>query len=347
MLLALGAATAHGFDYGGAARVWLGGGIDSNPRREFLSLRGAAPYDAFGALIVSASGKLEPDWGRLRASYDFGGHKFFLVPTEDTVIQAATVDGSIALGRYFGVGIDVGARDRRGADRDYTDLSTRAYVDFVPDAKVNVNAHFGYHRFLYWARFASSSYGITAGGTANYRFTKRHSINLWADVEPRKYNATACLPLTDKFGNTYCDPGPGLAQRADTFFSVGLGYTYRGPFVVSAQYLYIDSSSNSWGETYQRHRLSANAGVRLPAEFTILATATVQFFLYPQGIYLSTDYNAEEHDENANSLSLKVLRPLGKHFDIDFKYAVYFSRLPRNDSTYLRMVGSLGVGWHW
>ena len=44
--------------------------------------------------------------------------------------------------------------------------------------------------------------------------------------------------------------------------------------------------------------------------------------------------------------SLKVVHPLGKHFDIDLRYAVYFNRLGA-DLTYLRMVGSLGASWRW
>jgi hypothetical protein len=77
----------------------------------------------------------------------------------------------------------------------------------------------------------------------------------------------------------------------------------------------------------------------------------VQFAQYPEGLRLSNeqpgapDLKLPEDDENANMASVKIVHPLGKHFDMDFKYAVYFNKL--GNFTYLRMVGSLGVGWKW
>ena len=73
----------------------------------------------------------------------------------------------------------------------------------------------------------------------------------------------------------------------------------------------------------------------------------MQFGQYPEGLLLSSYLATTEDDESANSFSLKFVRPLGPHFDVDFKYTVYFNRLPRNDLNYLRMIGSFGIGWHW
>ena len=37
-------------------------------------------------------------------SYDFGGRKFFLLPSEDTLVQSALLEGALALGRYLDLG---------------------------------------------------------------------------------------------------------------------------------------------------------------------------------------------------------------------------------------------------
>jgi hypothetical protein len=340
MLMALGATAALATDFKGDAHVWAGTGIDSNPRRDFTSQGIGTPPDAFAAAVVTGSGLLQNDWGRLSGSYDFGGRKFLLYPSEDTLVQALTLDGTAALGEYFELGVLGRLRDRRGADRDYTDLSAEAALSFVPDAAVDVRAHVAAHRFLYWNRFSTSFWGPQFGLSASYRFTKRHSVFISADFEPRRFNADAYFKRDDEG-----EPPPPPTQRRDSFFSVGLGYSYRGPFMLTAQYAYLDSSSNSFGETYRRHRFSGTAGLRLPLNFTLLVSGAVQFAQYPDGVFLSSDLIVLEDDENSNSLSIKLVHPLGEHFDLDFKYAVYFNRLLRNDLTYLRMVGSVGIGW--
>ena len=52
-----------------------------------------------------------------------------------------------------------------------------------------------------------------------------------------------------------------------------------------------------------------------------------------------------EDDENTNNLTVKLVYPLGPKVDVDVKFAVYYSRLARNDLNYLRLVGSLGFSW--
>ena len=123
MLLALGAASTEAADFRGDARVWLGLGIDSNPSRDFTSPGTSTPYDAFGAAIAALSGAVTGERGRLFGGYEFGGRKFFGFPSQDTEVQSATLDGSLNRGRSLVVGIDGRARDRRGAERDYSDRS--------------------------------------------------------------------------------------------------------------------------------------------------------------------------------------------------------------------------------
>lgn len=346
LLVTLCAVTAHAVDFKGDLRAWSGTGLDTNPRRDFTSAGVFPTYDLFVPVVASGSATLLWEKAQLSGSYDVAGRKFFLFPSEDTVIQSALLDGSFALGRYFGVGANFRVRDRRGAERDYTDLGAEAYVEFIPDAKLDVKVRGGWHRFLYWNRFAASHWGSAFGASAAYRFNKRHSVFLHGDLEPQSFNAKACLRFEGpNIGQFSCQSDPPPPVRQDTVLSVALGYTYRGPFQLMVQYAYLDSTSNSWGETFRRHRLSATLGVRLPLGFTLLSSGAVQFAQYPDGVFLSSDLVVLEDDENANMLTVKLVHPLGPHVDIDFKYAVYFNRLVRNDLTYLRMVGSLGFSW--
>lgn len=354
ILLTLGAATTNAAGFTGNARAWTGAGLDTNPRRDFTTSDIIPPYDIFAGALVSLNGTVDTDsgWGRLYGSYDFAGRKFFLYPSEDTLIQSITLDGSIGLGKYFGVGLSGKIRDRRGAQREYSDLSGEAYVEFVPDAHINLKVRAGAHRFLYWNLFSSSFYGPSFGASLVYRFNKRHSVFMLGDFEPHTFNADACVRVdTGNPEEVLCGVDPPPPVRSDAVISVAAGYSYRGPFHLSTQYSYIDSSSNSYAETFRRHRISATLGLRLPLDFTVLLSGAVQFVQYPEGLKLineqpgAPDLKVPEDDENANTVTLKIVHPLGKHFDMDFKYSVYFNKLGR--FTYLRMVGSLGVGWKW
>lgn len=352
LILSLVSAGAGAADFSGNARAWLGIGIDSNPRRDFVSPTISTPIDAFAGALISLNGTIDTEHVRLFGSYEIAGRKFILAGTEDTFIQSAFVDANSLLGQYFAVGISGRAKDRRGAQRDYTDLGLDGYVEFTPDPHIVLKVRAGPHRFLYWNLFSSSYWGPSAGVSVLYRFNKRHSAFLLSDFEPHSHNANACVRIdTGDPNEVLCQFDPAPPRRSDAVISVAAGYTFRGPFHLTAQYAYIDSSSNSFAETWRRHRVSATFGLRLPWDFTLLLAGAVQFANYPEGLRLinaqpgNPDLKVAEDDENANYASLKLIHPLGKHFDIDFRFAFYFNQL--GGYSYRRAVGSLGVGWKW
>lgn len=334
VLLAL---PAGAVEFKGKVRATVGPGFDSNPRRDFTS-SGIAPVpDGFLAGFLQTQGSLLFERVQLSGAYDAAGRKFlFTAPTEDTLVQSGVLDALWAVHELVDLEGTLKARDRRGAGRDYSDLSADAVVGFLPDPHVEVRARGGGHRFLYWDRFAASYFGPSFGITGRYRFDKRHSLWLSGDFEPRRFNA-------DRVNNPGLDPDPSPIERHDSYFSAAAGYSYRGPFQASLSYAYQDSSSNSFGESYRRHRIAGSAAFLLPLDFTVLLSGALTFASYPDGIYLSSELIVLEDDENANNVSMKLVYPLGEHVELDLRGALYFSRLIRNDLTYLRFTTMLGV----
>ncbi len=335
-LLLASAATAAEFQAHG--RVWVGPGFDSNARRDFVSEGIGTQPDGFAFALgqVDAQAVFFDRW-RVVGAYDIAARKFFQLPTEDTVVQAAQLESTVALGRYFQVGLAGRVRDRRGAERDYTDLVGGAVVDFLPDAHLDVRLNVSAHRFLFYNRFAYSFWGPDGALTARYRFDRRHSIAAFGAWNPRTYNANA-TPYPGPEGM----PVPVLT-RQDAVLGAGLSYTYRGPFHVTLGYAYVDQTSNSYGETIRRHRLSVTGGLRLPWKVTAVASATLQLSSFPDGVYLSPDLTVVEDAENASNATLKLVRPLTKWLDLDLRYALYVNVLPGNGFLYLRHVASVGV----
>ncbi len=120
----------------------------------------------------------------------------------------------------------------------------------------------------------------------------------------RARGATAWRPGPPRSGE-----GPPLGRRKDGALSAGASYTYRGPVALGLTYTFQEISSNSFGETVLRHRLSGSAGLRLPWNVTLLAQGALGLSRYPDGIFLSPEIILVEEDEGQNSLSLKLARP--------------------------------------
>ena len=87
-------------------------------------------------------------------------------------------------------------------------------------------------------------------------------------------------------------------------------------------------------------------GVALPWELTFLLNGQLRISTYPDGIFLSPEILTLEDDENLSSVSLKLLRPIGDHVDVDVRYAFFYGRLPTNGFEYLRHLVSAGVSVH-
>lgn len=337
--LLLTATSASAAEFQGRARLWLGPAIDTNAKRDFVSEELSPQSDLFLFGLGQLEGILRLGENvRLIGSYDVSGRKFLFIPTEDTVVQAAQLEATVSFLKYFAFGLAGRARDRRGAERDYTDLVGGAVLDFLPSASVDVRAQVSAHRFLFYNRFAYSFWGPDGTLTARYRINRRHSVSLFGSFNARTYNGDARA----RPGPEGAEPPPAMV-REDNVFGGGVSYSFRGPFHFTFSYSYFDQASNSFGESVQRHRLNATAGVRLPWELTLLASVTWQPAVFPEGVYLSPDLTVLEEDENVSSLTLKLVRPLSKYFDLDVRYAGFLGFLPQNEFLYLRHVVSVGV----
>lgn len=323
----------------GHARAWLGPGVDTNAKREFVSYDVIPVADGFVFGLAQLDGTAQFfDRLRLAGSYDVAARKFIAFPTEDTVVQSAQLEATVQFMGVFAAGVSGRARDRRGAERDYTDLVGGAVLDFFPTAAIDVRAQLQAHRFLFYNRFAYSFWGPDGSLNARYRFDRRHSVSLSGTYNARTYNANA-RTHPDEMGQV-TDSG---VTRFDPVFSGAISYSYRGPFHLTASYAYVDQTSNSYGETVKRHRLSLTAGVRLPWKITALGSITWQPSLFPDGVYLSPDLTVTEDDENMSSLTLKLVRPLNAWIDLDVRYAGYLGIYPQNNFLYLRHVVSAGL----
>jgi len=339
LLLCLAAGPAEAADLEGQARVWLGPGFDSNARRDYVSGGNGTTPDLYLYGLGEVAGTLRVgERLTVRGGYQLGGRAFLFLGSESTVLQDAQLSAQLKALDWLRLGVVGRARDRRGADRSYTDLQGGLSVEVVPDAHLVLSLAVEAHRFLYWDGFEVSFFGPDSALTASYRFDRHHGVSLWGQWSPRTYNALAKLPPPTPDGI----PGTSNLVRTDTVLGAGVSYSYRGPVHLSLSYGYLDDASSSYGQTLRRHRLGVAAGVPLPWELTALASGTLQLMQFPDGVYLSPDLLVAD-DENASSVTAKLVRALGPHLELDLRYAFYFNQMPAKGFFYRRHVLSLGV----
>lgn len=335
----LAGSVAHAVDFKGRARLWVGPGIDTNAKREFVSSGVVTETDGLLFGLLQLDGQLQfLERVRVAGSYEIGARKFFTLATEDTVVQAAHLEGTVTFLDMFAFGVIGRARDRRGALRDYTDLQGGAVLDFFPSNTVDVRATLMAHRFLYYNRFDYSFWGPDGNLTARYRFDRRHSISAFGGYNARTYNARQRIRATEG------GPTETELPRSDSVFNAGVSYSFRGPFHFTLGYSFYAQDSNSVGESVSRHRVSATGGFVLPWKLNLLATISWQPSIYPDGQFLNPDLTIVD-DENVSSLTIKLVRPLTQWFDLDLRYAGYLGFYPQNNFLYLRHVVSVGLAF--
>lgn len=329
---------ARAADTEGALRLTSRLMVDSNAPRDFHSPQTPAPLpDLALSLLAAGEGRITGESLQLVGRYELGGRKYVRYPSEDVLVQAGAVEGSMALGTQLGVGVEGRGKDRRGGSRDYSDLGANAFLEFVPDVRLALRIRAGAHRFVYRPDATANFGGSEVGFLGRYRFDRRHSVSLFGEYGARRYGVQARPPEERE--------GLSLGRRQDGALSAGASYTYRGPVALGLTYTFQEISSNSFGETVLRHRLSGSAGLRLPWGVTLLAQGGLGLSRYPDGIFLSPEIILVEEDEGQNSLSLKLARPMNKHVDVELSYALYGTRLPRNGLSYLRQVAGVGITW--
>lgn len=329
---------AHAADVEGQLRVTGRMMLDGNAPRDFTKgIASTNTSDLVFGLLAAGEARYTADRWQLVGRYDGGGRKYVGFTDEDVLVQAAALEGSLALGESLGVGVEGRAKDRRGGTRAYTDLAASAFVEYAPDARLSLRVRAGAHRFLYRRDFSASFGSPEVGFLARYRLERRQALTVSGEYGSRRYHASVRYPP---------DTTPAwTGRREDGALLASVGYSYKGPLALGVAYTYQETSSNSFGESVQRHRLSATAGVRLPWKLTLLAQGTLGLNRYPDGVYLSPEIILLEDDEAQNTLSLRLARPVSAQVDLELSYAMYGTRLPNNELFYFRQVAGVGLTW--
>jgi hypothetical protein len=141
---------------------------------------------------------------------------------------------------------------------------------------------------------------------------------------------------------------PTSLQRVDRFQRVGAELTWVGKQAASLGYELVVIDSNSFGESFVRHRASASVTFGLPFRLYATALAILYIDRYLDGLIIPKDPNQQDftniEDENYSSLQVRLARQLTKEWSVEARAAIWRDIDSQTmDLEYHRELVTLGV----
>jgi hypothetical protein len=136
-------------------------------------------------------------------------------------------------------------------------------------------------------------------------------------------------------------------ERADLNHSLAAEAVYTGRRIYSARYELQINDSNSFGESLVRQRFKLGLTTELFRDLYLTGEATVLVHIYLDPLVVIRDEQALTYvsidEENRNSLSLHLSRPVARHWSLEGRYAIYSNEFTNQELTFRRQTVYLGA----
>ena len=333
-----------------AAGVNADAGIEYDSNANRISPGGDTPVRSGPLLRGTVGGQLGYGRGRqrLRAQLQVGG-KVFLLPS----LQDQNV--GVILGNYeHGAQLDANGRLRLSGFADYYD-AFQAPASLVESRD-----------------FRTLSLGLRLSGAREVASAPQHRFDGGLDLGVQYFafkpdaaftflapSAAARISALlhagdpelghdiDLSAHLRADYRGYMFGRTDLFIQTGGSVTWQGPLLLQAGYMLQLALSNTDGESYQRHLVSAKLGFRLPGDFYVTGKAQLNLLQGAPGLYVPV---SNIDDDNRSLGLIDIERPLPRGFGLVLRYTGYFS-LPADRSgvdpqgSYQRHTAYLGASY--
>jgi hypothetical protein len=259
---------------------------------------------------------------------------------------------------YDAIPVDFADQGATYRGRNFRTASGEVSGGLIGDGGHRVSARVGYRTFEYkpdplfdWSGDHYSLYYQTTWWRGDPDSdADAASIDLHAGyrVERRGYQASARTSscADEDAADPLCSAGTRLL-RSDLNHSIGTELIYTGERIYSARYELQVNDSNSHGESLVRQRFRLGLTTELWREVYLTAEATVLLNLYLDPLLLARDEQATTFvsidEENRNSLSLHLSRPIAERWALEARYAIYSNEFTNDELSFRRQTGYLGA----
>jgi hypothetical protein len=163
-------------------------------------------------------------------------------------------------------------------------------------------------------------------------------------VARREYDAPVVLDLCPPGQTEFACLGLGDRARVDLEPHAGVMFAYTGAVILEARYLAALVQSNSFGQSYLRHRVEASLTAELPLELLVTLRGVLQLTQFLDPLLLSRDVGILNLDEeNRNVVSLRLARELGHGLTAEARVDVYRNEFATQELRFARETAYLGL----
>lgn len=320
LVAALPAAAQSPVEFEG--RLGVGPAWDSNVGRQ----SGEAPIrdDLALALLAGVDLRWRPATDQQTTlTWTGGGRLFRTHDSENQLAHALSVGHGIHLGGAFSASMDLRRQDRwlESRLRDAADTSGALRLQWAALPGLTPEVRVGWRHFDWWPDPDWSGGGPTTGLGLRWQPMRRHVADLGWEMQLRQ-----------------------LPGRHERMHAGHLGWTWRGPVVLSAGYLLGHAQSDVRGYASVRHRMRVLVGARLPFGLLLSAQGVLQLVRFPEGFRIAPDLVTED-EESLSSVAAKLALPVGSGLSLEARYQLHLATFLEEELTYERHLVSSGVTW--
>lgn len=315
--------------------LWLeaGGGADTNPAR-LAGADGAAL--GFTSLLGRARLKLEGEGRRAALSLTEAGRLYPSAGSADAL--ASRLEGAAQWD--LGAGLALAAS---GAATDY-----RERAGLLDRHALRVEASLGAGRGAVGGALAAG-WSLFVPREPSLRPFRSSGPEGWlrlsgAPAEAHRVSAAVGASLAG-FPGWAALGAPGSPSRTDRALLLGLDWSWRGAALLSAGWALTLNRSDARGGDFDRHRLTASAAVRLPAELTLAARLALQWTHWPDPLLLPESQLLAEGQEALDTVEARLSRPLVGPLEVALVLAWYHADGSVEVPGFRRAVATLALGW--
>ncbi len=363
----------------GRLRVAAGSEWDTNARR---AIQGEAvegtvvafpnanrPFevvsDGLVRVVLDAAGGVRfGDRHGLRGHYVLGAKRFVEETTEDLLVQEIGITSMHQLTDPVRLSIDgtyKGSRVRSGL-RDYDVITAGSGLTVRLSDALQADLQLRVTRFMFAVEPRFDYWGPRASVGLVYRPVTKFTVSLRGGGVGRFYDGRALVegvlidtsqpedqndriltfcenPEAEREAGYECTPA---GKRQDFEILGSLSFSYRGPFLLGAQYLLRLQRSNSDFENIDRHRIELTATFGLPGKITVNILGALQL---NQGVSITDQKFLADADENQNSVNVGIQRPIAPHLYLEGRYALFTNQFSTAQVSFVRHTVYVGLGY--
>ncbi len=306
--------------------------------------------DVLGRLYYDFSFNYFPTVNNLLlAEYQLGGRIYASEHDKDALInqlQLGYTNYSIPTA-YFGLSTTGKLRNIRDGQEDYLKLIGGAFAGkrFLDAINAELRAEyseFDFHEFDYYD-YVKQSYGTQL----RYDYLRSFSVGAGYRFEQKTYPFNAYENVGPEGGNVLLVAGDD--NRVDNLHEISTFGRYqtllfeRNAFLINLSYTYQFNESNSYGDSYNNHRVIFGLSQDLVAGANLHLLGIFQMRDGREKVLIPHSYSIEEDDENYNQVHVRLTHNFNEYLRLQASYSRFWSHYDFQRLNFVKNLYALGL----